>query len=275
MEERDRDGAVHGGCCVVRSRWHRAARGCGVDRRSGAGGGRRRVRPAAPSASAGPIIGPVGSVETKGIAELSGPKWTRHRARRQPLVRRAVGSEHDRADDARRRRSPHFGSGRDRASRGASRSAPTANALVHHPPGATSIGRITPSGVHHPCSPASSHQRHRGASPPVPDGNLWFTNSGGTGSAASRRPAQSRLFATSGPNSLPEDIVAGSDGALWFDGSPDPVRAAASTTAGQILGRRPAVLTHFDDLAAGPDGNLWVDQPRRPTRSLGSRPPGS
>ena len=104
-----------------------------------------------------------------------------------------------------------------------------------------------------------------------PDGNLWFTEHAGTGSAGSRRPASSPSSPpTSRADSHPASIAAGPDGNLWFTeitignriGRITPAGVVTEFTAGITADSRPLGIT------AGPDGNLWFTEyggePHRP-----------
>ncbi len=98
-----------------------------------------------------------------------------------------------------------------------------------------------------------------------PDGNLWFTDSGG-------RPAIGRItpdgqiteFSAglqSNGGSFPTGIAAGPDGNLWFtdDGATEAI--GRITPSGQIgefsVGLQPGNNSRVVSITPGPDGNMW------------------
>ncbi len=97
-----------------------------------------------------------------------------------------------------------------------------------------------------------------------PDGNLWFTESGGN-RIAMINPTTHVIteFSLGGSPRGPQGIAAGSDGNLWFTES-------GSNLIGQI-NPTTHVITEFSGITgvgvtslfitAGPDGNLWFTEP--------------
>jgi streptogramin lyase len=97
-----------------------------------------------------------------------------------------------------------------------------------------------------------------------PDGNVWFTEAGGSGAIARITPGGTVTEFTAGltRNSQPMDIVAGPDGNLWFTesagngaiGRITPTGTITEFTAGLTAKRSPT------DITVGPDGNLWFTE---------------
>lgn len=120
------------------------------------------------------------------------------------------------------------------------------------------IGRATTAGVVSEF-PGGAHDKPVGITA-GPDGNLWYTATGGGGAIARITPTGTVTEFTTGltANSSPRDIALGPDGNLWFT-------EAATNQIGRITpqGR----ITEFGGLSAspmeitaGPDGNLWFTE---------------
>jgi hypothetical protein len=100
-----------------------------------------------------------------------------------------------------------------------------------------------------------------------PDGNLWFTESGGPGGIGRITPSGVITEFTAGltSGSSPWAITAGADGNLWFTENFDPGRIGRITPSGLItefssgLGPGPP-----QDITSGPDGNVWFAQASNP-----------
>ena len=97
-----------------------------------------------------------------------------------------------------------------------------------------------------------------------PDGNLWFTVSGGNGNKIGRITPAGVITQFSVPtvNGVPAGITAGPDGNLWF---------TENGVGGNKIGRitLAGVITEFNvptangfpaGITAGPDGNLWFTE---------------
>ena len=123
------------------------------------------------------------------------------------------------------------------------------------------IGRITPGGSIREFFTGITKGEPRGMAL-GPDGNIWFTEAGGTDAIGRITNAGAVTEFTTGltPDSQPKDIVAGSDGALWFTEEQNPgaigrldpeTGLIVEYSAGLPAGSVPNHIT------AGPDGNLW------------------
>ena len=97
-----------------------------------------------------------------------------------------------------------------------------------------------------------------------PDGNLWFTEIGHSGSSIGRITPAGKIteFPLPLANTLPSSITAGSDGNLWFTGigtNNGPSKIGVITPQGKI---REFTLPHsiLGSITRGPDGNLWFTE---------------
>jgi streptogramin lyase len=102
-----------------------------------------------------------------------------------------------------------------------------------------------------------------------PDGNLWFTQKGGSGGIGRITPGGAVTEYTAGPTpgfstgQVPSHIATGSDGALWFTeegltgqiGRLDPATGNVTEFAAGITPNRAPT-----GIAKGPDGNLWFTE---------------
>ena len=93
-----------------------------------------------------------------------------------------------------------------------------------------------------------------------PDGNLWFTEFGATGSGGSPRPAHHRVR---DPHSRQQPLAVSRPDRTATSGSPKtvPTRSDGSPPPGSSpssRSRRPAAVPI--GIAAGPDGNLWFTE---------------
>jgi len=92
----------------------------------------------------------------------------------------------------------------------------------------------------------------------APDGNVWFTENGGSGAIGRITPAgvvtEFRIGLTS--NSGPRSITVGPDGNLWFTES-SKAQIGKITTSGTITEYPLVSGAQPLGIAAGPDGNLW------------------
>jgi streptogramin lyase len=129
------------------------------------------------------------------------------------------------------------------------------------------IGRISPSGEITEFS-AGLQPGNRSSVEDItagPDGNLWFTDSGGTPAIGRITPdGQITEFARGlQPRnaSFPSGIAAGPDGNLWFtdDGATEAI--GRITPDGQITeftrGLQPGSNSRVVSITAGPDANMW------------------
>src|SRR5262249_26118808 len=92
-----------------------------------------------------------------------------------------------------------------------------------------------------------------------PDGNLWFTESGGSiGKITTQGVVTEYPVPTSG--SLPWGITSGPDGALWFTefGASTIGRITVDGTITEFT--VPTSFSSPADITAGPDGNLWFSE---------------
>ncbi len=108
--------------------------------------------------------------------------------------------------------------------------------------------------------PVPTHDRQPLGIAAGPDGNVWFTESVGSGAIGRSTVAGSITEFTSGLSGPAQSIVAGPDGNLWFT-EPSSNKIGRITTSGAITeystkGIEPANIT------AGPDGNLWFTEPK-------------
>ena len=95
-----------------------------------------------------------------------------------------------------------------------------------------------------------------------PDGNLWFTTTGGGGAIVRMSPTGTSRTFTAGltRSGAPRDIAVGSDGNLWFT-APGTRRIGRITPQGAITEFGAGTLTGIpQEIAAGPDGALWFTQ---------------
>ena len=129
------------------------------------------------------------------------------------------------------------------------------------------IGRITPAGVITEFSQglaASSFMQNMTLGP---DGNLWFTVTGGPPAIGRITPDGVITEFTQGlpANSFPDGIVSGADGNIWFTDEGHTGDFAQPPAIGRIT---PAgIITEFTHgltasltpgaIISGPDGNLW------------------
>ncbi len=95
-----------------------------------------------------------------------------------------------------------------------------------------------------------------------PDGNLWFTEAGGSIGRITPSGVITEFSAGMTAGALPWGITAGPDGNLWFTerngsriGQITPAGVITEFSAGMTPGSGPAGIT------AGPDGNLWFTEP--------------
>jgi streptogramin lyase len=99
---------------------------------------------------------------------------------------------------------------------------------------------------------------------PGPDGNLWFTERGGSGALARITPSGIVTEFTSGLSSSdqPTGITSGPDGNLWFTEQGNPGRIGRITPAGAITEFTSGLTNDLQPtgITAGPDGNLWFTE---------------
>ena len=95
----------------------------------------------------------------------------------------------------------------------------------------------------------------------APDGNYWYTQSGGANRVARMTPAGDVTeFPLPNAGSTPFDIVAGADGNMWFT-ELDGGRIGRITPAGAITEfSLPVTTSQPRGIAAGPDGNVWFTE---------------
>jgi streptogramin lyase len=96
-----------------------------------------------------------------------------------------------------------------------------------------------------------------------PDGNVWFTEAGGSGQDKVGRITPTGViteFATPTGNSGPGGITAGPDGNVWF-AETDAV--ARITPTGTITEYPIAFNSGIGNIATGADGNLWFTESNR------------
>jgi streptogramin lyase len=87
-----------------------------------------------------------------------------------------------------------------------------------------------------------------------PDGNLWFTESGGSQIGRITPTGQLTEYSVPTADGAPEGIAAGPDGNLWFTDE----GIARITPAGQITEYPiPTADGNPGEIVAGPDDNLW------------------
>jgi virginiamycin B lyase len=90
-----------------------------------------------------------------------------------------------------------------------------------------------------------------------PDGNLWFTESGGNAIGRMTPTGGFNEFPLPNPNSQPQDIARGPDGNLWFTES-NAARIGRITANGVITEFPVEAATRA--LALGHDGALWFTE---------------
>ncbi len=95
----------------------------------------------------------------------------------------------------------------------------------------------------------------------APDGNYWYTQSGGANRVARMTPSgQVTEFPLPNAGSTPFDIVAGADGNMWFT-ELDGGRIGRITPAGVITEfPLPVSTSQPRGISAGPDGNIWFTE---------------
>lgn len=106
-----------------------------------------------------------------------------------------------------------------------------------------------------------------------PDGNIWFTESAGSGGVARVNPNGSVTELIGGvtpglsANMLPNQITTGPDGNIWFTESADPGGVARVNSDGTVTEFRGGATAGFsanagpEGIATGPDGNIWFTEP--------------
>ena len=112
---------------------------------------------------------------------------------------------------------------------------------------AASVGQVTEYSI--PTAHSDPYQIAAG-----PDGNLWFTESGGSQIGRITPTGELTEYSVPTADGQPEGIAAGPDGNLWFTDE----GIGRITPAGQIT-EYPTPTTDGDpgEIVAGPDDNLW------------------
>ncbi len=110
------------------------------------------------------------------------------------------------------------------------------------------------------------------------DGNLWFTDAGGTQAIGRITPSGqiTEFSAGLGPGSNVSGLALGPDGNVWFTdpGTPAVGRISPSGQITEFTAGLPAGSNPLG-IATGPDGNLWfADEGSPRARSAGSLPVG-
>ncbi|MGE4174796.1 MAG: hypothetical protein AB7G65_02960 [Thermoleophilia bacterium] len=102
------------------------------------------------------------------------------------------------------------------------------------------------------------------------DGNLWFTESGGSGAIGRITPGGAVTEFTAGltAGAAPTSIAAGPDGNLWFTEQANPGRIGRITPAGTITEFTAGLSNDGQPtgITAGPDGALWFTEAKNPGR---------
>jgi streptogramin lyase len=96
-----------------------------------------------------------------------------------------------------------------------------------------------------------------------PDGNMWFTEAGGSGAIARITPqGQVTEFSQGITHGAPQGITVGPDGNMWVTESGGSGAIARITPQGQITEFASGITPNNSPagIAAGPDGNLWFTE---------------
>jgi hypothetical protein len=129
------------------------------------------------------------------------------------------------------------------------------------------IVRFTPSGLPTTFPVPQTNTQRAGGITQGPDGNLWFTENGGAGSAIGRITPSGEVSSFALPEILhdprqeyegnyPGLITAGPDGRLWFTNGVGKI-GRINPDNGRITEIKLPKPTEAVGIASGPEGNVW------------------
>ena len=93
---------------------------------------------------------------------------------------------------------------------------------------------------------------------PGPDGNLWFSENGGTSDIV-RMTKRGAMTTFTTPQNAPGVVVWGPNGNVWFTDGFGPVFIGQMNSAGTVVSETQAPAgEQVENMSVGPDGNMWL-----------------